>query len=150
MHPEPSKAFLKSLIPKLLPVLLAMEAALFAYYEIVDIPKSLQEEFDQMEAQEAGVNAELHALDAFREEHIYAYEALAAMLAVKPAAIRFGALNFGSGTWLRFELMSPQASEIDSYIQTLAANDWFRSIHIVSRTRQGGMEIALVEIRRPE
>ena len=129
-----------------------IEMALTGYYHLSDmVPPKLQQEFDQADSQMPLVNTEIQRLNAYQKEHQYPYEAMAAMLAVKPDDVIFRNLTIGEypdGSWMHFDLEAKDLNGIQAYVGTLAANDFFKEIQVTGTEEQQGTTVAHVVIKK--
>lgn len=132
--------------------ILAMETVTMLYFNSISIPAKLLDEYNLADKQIDSVNTELGRIVQQKKEHQYPVEALSALLTFKPQSCGFQAINIGdypNGDWIRLLVRSTDPAAINSYVDNLSANDFFKNISIENlKMDAAGTTTATVIIRK--
>jgi Tfp pilus assembly protein PilN len=135
-----------------LTAILVMETAALLYFNSIFIPTKLLDEYNLADKQIDLVNTELDRIGQQKKEHQYPVEALSALLTFKPQSCGFQTINIGdypSGAWIRLLVRSTDPAAINSYVDNLSANDFFKNISIENlKMDAAGITTATVVIRK--
>jgi hypothetical protein len=136
-----------------LTAIFVMETAALLYFNSsTSIPTKLLEENYLVDRQNDFVNTELDRIGQQKKEHQYPVEALSALLTFKPQSCGFQTINIGdypSGAWIKLLIRSTDPAAINSYVDNLSANDFFKNISIENlKMDAAGITTATVVIRK--
>ena len=127
------------------------ETGLIFYYGSVSVPDNLANEYQLAEPQMPLVDTEIDRINLQATEHQYPVEVLSALLSVKPQDCAFKTITIGdyiNGDWIRLSIQSSNPASIQSYADSLAANDFFKEISLTDLKAGAGIATADIVIRK--
>ena len=127
------------------------ETGLIFYYGRVSVSDNLAAEYNLAEPQMAMVDTEIDRINLQANEHQYPVEVLSAILSAKPEDCSFKKITIGdylNGDWIQLSIQSSNPASIQSYTDSIQANDFFKNISLNNLKAGAGIATADIVIRK--